>query len=139
MDIVIDNNILFSLMNPLSANSYIFSMLEAKFFAPEFVKREFEKYEDLCLFKSGLSKDEFAMRREEIEGRIIFFDLIKYSNFLKKTKELLADPDDVDFLALALALNAVLWSNDSHMKKQSFVKVFTTSELVDKLLRGEFL
>ena len=59
MGIVLDNNILFSLMNPNSSNSLIFSFLNYEFFAPDFIMDEFHKYHDDCLKKSKISEKDF--------------------------------------------------------------------------------
>ena len=135
MKIVLDNNILFSLMNLNSAASYIFFFLDSKeIFTPEFIKSEFNKYKELCLLKSGLSEHEFELRLEEVEEKISFIKLSEYEAFLKKSLSILPDSDDVDFLALALSINSIIWSNDSHFKQQSLIKVYTTKELIDELL-----
>ena len=49
--------------------------------------------------------------------------------FLKEAFDFSPDKDDSPFLALCLARRIPLWSNDKAMEKQSFVKVFSTSEL----------
>ncbi|MFH0875604.1 MAG: PIN domain-containing protein [archaeon] len=137
MKLVLDNNILFSLMNPKSTSSYLFAMLRAQFFAPEFIKSEFEKHKDECLVKSKLSMHEFEIRQKEVEGCISFVKSSKYAEFLLKSKLALPDPDDIDFIALSLSINSPVWSNDPHFKKQSLVKVFTTKELAERLLHGD--
>lgn len=138
MKLILDNNILFSLMKPFSADSYLFSSLSVEFFAPEFIKSEFNKYKEICLFKSGLSEHEFELRLNDIKDKVKFSKLPEYKSFLKKAKGSVPDPDDEPYIAVALFLNAAIWSNDPHLKQQSLVKVFTTKELVDKLFRGEF-
>ena len=138
MKIVLDNNIFFSLMNPNSAASYIFFSLDIEFFIPEYVKFEFAKYKELCLAKSGLSEHEFELRQEEIKEKIEFIKLPEYAGFLKKSLKVLQDPKDSPYLALALKLDSAIWSNDLYLKQQSLVKIFTTSELLEKLLTGEF-
>lgn len=67
MMFVLDNNILFSLMNPSSIASYLFYSVKAEFIAPKFIKYEFEKYKDIILSKSKLSGQEFEIRKREIE------------------------------------------------------------------------
>lgn len=37
------------------------------------------------------------------------------------------DPDDVELLALALALDCQIWSNDNDLKDLKEVKVYTTA------------
>jgi len=145
MEIVLDNNVLFSLMNTSSAASYIFFFLNpAKIFAPEFIKSEFSKHKELCLLKSKLSEHGFELRQKEVEEKINFVNSSEYKQFLKSSLKALPDPDDVDFLALALSIqkryssrNSVIWSNDPHLKQQSLVKVFTTADLLIKLLDNE--
>lgn len=130
MKLVIDNNILFSLMNPHSANSYIFDFLKIKFFAPEFILSELNEHKSECLRKSRLSEQEFEMRLNELKERIKFFKFLEYKIFLRKAKDFSKDPDDIDFLALALSTKSLIWSNDSHLKQQSLIRVFATSELL---------
>lgn len=137
MKLVADNNVLFSIMNPKSASSYLFSSIRAKFSAPEFIRSELNEHKEECLFKSKLSEHEFEMMQAEVEENIKFFEPAKYDVFLKIALNELSDLDDADFLALALSIKAAIWSNDPHLKQQSLVKVYTTAELIDKLLRGE--
>ena len=134
MELVLDNNALFSIMNPRSASAYLFSLIRADFFAPEFIKLEFNEHKDDCLFKSKLSEHEFEIRQAEIFGRIKFFKLSAYESFLKASLKESPDSDDADFVALALSINSAIWSNDPHLKQQSLVKVYTTAELIDKFL-----
>jgi len=137
MKLVLDNNILFSIMNPKSTNSYLFFSFNAEFLAPEFIKSEFNKHKEDCLSKSGLSEHEFEIRQAEVKSNIKFFKSSEYEYFLKKSLEVMPDPDDIDFLALSLSTNSSIWSNDNHFKEQSLVKVFTTAELINKLLKGK--
>ena len=138
MKLVLDNNVLFSIMNPKSAASYLFSSIRAEFFTTKFAKLELNKYKEVCLSKSKLSEHEFEIRLSEVEASIKFFKSLEYESFLMKAiKSLPEDPKDSPYLALALSIKAVIWSNDPHLKQQSLVKVFTTKELVEKLLSGE--
>ena len=137
MKLVLDNNIFFSLMKPDSANSYLFFSLRVKFSAPEFIKSELNEHKEECLLKSKLSEREFEIRYAEVEENVKFFESSKYEDFLKKSLTALSDTDDADFLALALDIKAAIWSNDPHLKRQSLVRVYSTAELIDKLLGGE--
>lgn len=138
MRLVLDNNIFFSLMNPFSVASYLFSLLKVKFFAPEFVKSELRKYKEECLLKSKLSEHEFEIRQKEVEFETEFSKPLKYKDFLKEAIKELPDAKDSPYLALALSIKASIWSNDPHLKQQSLVKVFTTKELFKRMLRKEF-
>jgi len=135
MKLVLDNNIFFSLMNPKSIASYVFFFIDEKIYAPEFINIEFEKYKELCLSKSKLSEHEFELRQKEIEKQIKFVKLSEYTPFIKQASNAIVDKNDVDFLALALKLNSVIWSNDVHLKQQQLVKVYTTKDLIESLLK----
>ena len=136
MRLVLDNNSLFSIMNPKSVSTYLFSSIRAKFFAPTFIKSELEKHKEDCLFKSKLSEHEFEIRQTEVEESIKFFKSSEYEDFLESSADLISDPNDIDFLALALSTKSSIWSNDPHLRQQSLVRVFTTSDLVKLFLKG---
>lgn len=72
-EIVIDNNVLFSLINPFSISSYIFSSIDIKFIAPEFIKEELEEHKEECIIKSNLSEDEFRIRLWRIRLILLLF------------------------------------------------------------------
>ena len=137
MKLVLDNNILFSLMSPRSSASYLFSMIRSDFFAPDSIKSEFTEHKGKCLLYSKLSGHEFDIRQAEMEKGIKFFGISLYGDFLAKSLNALPDPDDAEVLALALRLKSQIWSNDPHLKQQSLAEVFTTKELIDKLLDGD--
>lgn len=135
MKLVIDNNVLFSLMKPSSINSYVFASLAVDFCAPTFLKDEFVKHKAECISKSGLSSFEFNERFREIESQIEFIPLSQFEHLLAKIE--LSDADDVPYIAAAQRINGSIWSNDSDLKEQFLVKVFTTAELVGMLLEGK--
>jgi predicted nucleic acid-binding protein len=137
MKLVLDNNVLFSIMNPFSAAAYLFFSIKADFIAPEFIKQELVEHIEECLIKSKLSDEQFEMMQIEIEESIKFFKSSEYKEFLDKSLESISDPDDIDFLALALSTNSSIWSNDSHLKEQTLVPAFTTKDLLEMFLRGE--
>lgn len=137
MKLVLDNNVLFSIMNPFSIAAYLFSSINTEFFAPEFIKQELEKHKEECLIKSRLSDEQFEMRLEEIEELIRFFKESEYDEFLIKAIKNLSDPKDSPYLALALLTNSSIWSNDEHFKEQSLVKIYTTEDLLVKFLKAE--
>jgi predicted nucleic acid-binding protein len=49
---------------------------------------------------------------------------------IKKAEQISPDPDDVMYFATALKLNCSIWSNDKEMKKQKYVRVYATHDLV---------
>ena len=134
MKLVLDSNILFSIMKLDSVASFLFSSLGAEFFVPEYIKDELRNHKSECLLKSKLSEHEFHIRQADIEGSIKFCKFSEYGRFLKDAVNALPDPKDSPYLALALAIKSEVWSNDPHLKQQALVKVSTTKDLIDKLL-----
>ncbi|MDO8517298.1 MAG: PIN domain-containing protein [Nanoarchaeota archaeon] len=137
MKLVLDNNIFFSLMNPDSVASYISSTIDIEFFAPEYIKQELEEHKEECLFKSKLSEHEFEIRQTEVESRIKFFKESGYDGELIKAITNLSDPKDSPYLALALSIDASIWSNDTHLINQSLVNTYKTEDLFNMMLNKE--
>ena len=133
MELLIDANILFSLMNPSSVTSQIFQERNFRLFAPKFILSELDEHEGECQKKSHLSKEAFQQRKVLIQSRLSFIDVQTYKSLLKRAIKLIPDLDDVPYLACALSQNLPLWSNDSHFKQQSLIPVLTTRELLTLL------
>jgi predicted nucleic acid-binding protein len=130
MKLIIDNNVLFSLMKPDSVASRIFSFLSCEFIAPSFILHEFEKYKEECLKKSRLSKKDFEDRKSEILSHINFIEFSEYKEFIKEALKGLIDEDDSCYIALGLKIQAPIWSNDKDMKKQEKVTILSTEDLI---------
>lgn len=132
MNLILDNNILFSLMNPESMNSFIFhNLYETEFFAPYFIIEEFNKYEKECLRKSKLDKKKFAQRKKEIFSKVNFVKFSDFKKDVKNAEKFCPDENDVFYFALCLKLNLPLWSNDKKLKDQNRVIVLNTEDLID--------
>ena len=133
MKIVIDNNILFSLMKPDSANSQLFRFLNFEFISPVFALHEFKKYENECLKKSGLSKQEFIKRKEIVINNIKFVKLEEYKSFIKEARSFSPDEDDSPYFALCIKESCFLWSNDDKLKNQNQIKILSTRDIIHLL------
>ena len=135
MRLVIDTNILFSFFRKDSTTRNLISRFEIfELFAPSFCIEELLKYKQLICKKAGISEETFKKVLEELNIFVKIVPLNEYSKFLPKAKSICPDPDDIDFFALALKLNCPIWSNDTKLKKQSAIKVFSTRELMKLLL-----
>ncbi len=132
MNLILDNNILFSLMNLRSMNSFIFNNLYgAEIFAPYFIVEEFNKYEKDCLKKSKLNKKDFNQRKKEIFSKINFIQFSEFKRYVKFAQEFCPDENDIFYFAICLKLNLPLWSNDRKLKEQDKVIVLDTRDLID--------
>ncbi len=118
-------------MKPNSTNSSLFSLLDFSFTAPSFIIQEFNKHEEECLKKSGLSKEEFSERKKGVFYKIKFLEFRDFRKFLNRAEKCSPDSDDVPYFALALNLNLPIWTNDAELKKQDKVKILSTEEVIN--------
>ena len=131
MELVIDANILMSALIAAEGKTYdlIFND-RIRLFAPDFLMEECEKYTSEILRKSGLSQSDFQLFLSLISSRIEFILKNEFEQFIPKAEKITPDPDDTEYIALALKLKCSLWSNDKRLKEQDKVKVYSTSELM---------
>ncbi len=100
-----------------------------------FSLKEIEKYGAYIIKKAGITEQEFEKILQAICDKIIFINDSLVDIFIEEGKELMSsiDPDDVPFIAAALATGADIWSDDPHFTRQNKIKVWKTAELA-KLL-----
>ena len=131
MDIVIDANVLFSILIKEGKTEDIIFQEELRIFAPEFLFEEFEKYRDLILVKTHRSTEEFDRLTNILRKRIKTIPNKETEEYIRQANKICPDENDVDYFALALKLNCPIWSNDKRLKKQDVVKIYSTNELFD--------
>lgn len=108
-----------------------------KLYAPEFLLIEFQKYEALILKKTHRSQKEFNIFLTLLKRKIKIIPRKKITPFLEKAKKISPDPKDIVYLALALAIDAKIWSNDKRLKeKQQKIAVLTTIEILKLVNRN---
>ena len=135
MELVVDANILFSALIKKSTTLELLLNERLSLFAPEFVLREFSKHLVELAGKTGVREQ---LLKQEL-ARLITLAKIEtipagqYAGFLKQAEKISPDPDDLQYLALALYLNCPVWSNDRALKKQPTVKVYSTADLLEEL------
>ncbi len=133
MAVVIDTNIIFSML--LSKNSSLrkdFLAQDTEFYAPNYLMVELFEHKENVLEHSKLSGPEIYELLHRIFEKIKFISehAVSQRNKLRGfafCKNV--DEDDTPIVALALELNAYLWTNDKRLmrglKKQGFKKFFT--------------
>ncbi len=115
-------------MKPDSVASKLFSFLNSEFIAPSFIMHEFNKYNNECLKKSGLSKKDFNKRKDEVFSRINFVEFNEYKEFIREALKELTDEEDAPYIALALKIKTPIWSNDKDLKKQGKITILSTED-----------
>lgn len=145
---IVDTNIVFSAI--ISPNNKIAELiLKSKnlfeFSAPNQLQRELKEHEEKILELTGYSKQEYNELKDLFLSQIqIISDVLISPSTLLKAEALLMDidPDDTIFLALALDMDARLWTGDTKLidglkKKDIYTPVYT-NELYKILLNQEF-
>lgn len=135
MQLIVDANILIAAFLKSATTRELLFNQELELFAPEYFAMEV-----LRTIKEDKSLQKYiTIPKAEIEEFLTFLlESIKiipeeeYASHIEKATGKVPC-DDAPYLALALALNIPIWSNDSAFKKQSLVKAHTTSELVEIL------
>lgn len=137
MQLIVDANVLIAAFLKSATTRELLFDEEIELFAPEYFAMEVSQ----TIKKDKILRQCIKLTKEETEELLnCLLDPIKiipeeeYNSFIEKAKQEIP-ADDAPYLALALALNIPIWSNDSVFKKQSMSKVYTTSELV-KILKS---
>ena len=131
MIVVVDANELFAALISRRRTLDLFFISSLEFVSPNFIIEEFEKHKKEIVNKSKLTSEEVDYFRMLISSKIKFYDVEEYSDFLPVAKKISPDPNDEDYFALALKLNAPIWSQDKKLKEQKEVKVYNTKEILE--------
>lgn len=111
MKVVLDSNVLFRTLISRGEVIKLFFNKNLELFAPERLKEEFLNNKREMIYKSKLSDSEFNELALLIFDVIKFVPLIKYEESISKAKELLKEHiKDVEFVALALRLDCLIWT-----------------------------
>ena len=129
MKIVIDTNIIISALLKDSITRKILTDFRFLFLLPSFALSEINKYKDEICEKASITKEEFYELLRRIMRNIQIINHEYYSAYIKEVEGLIKDVDDVSFLALALSLNCLIWSDDKHFQEQKRIKILTTKEM----------
>ena len=131
MDLVVDANILFSILIKSGKTEEIMLEPYLHLFCPEFIFEEFEKYEDEILEKTKRTEKEYKSVFEIIKIKIKTIPNEETEKYMDEARQISPDPNDVDYFALALKMKCGIWSNDKEIKdKQEEIRIYNTEELI---------
>jgi predicted nucleic acid-binding protein len=130
MDLVVDANVLFAALIKRGLSAKLLFIDELHLYAPEYLMEEFNKYRREILKKTHRSSSEFDRVLIEISDRIHFVPQAEIEPFMLVGESTSPDADDAVYFALALKLGISIWSNDTRLKKQNVIRIYTTTELV---------
>lgn len=129
MIIVIDSNILFSALVGNSLTRKIIYEMDENLVFPELIFEELRRNRLDLVKKSKLNEEEFDETLRLILKYVRIIPTALLTPYKKEAWNLIREhsPEDVIFLACALTFdNALLWSNDKKLKRQTKVKVLNT-------------
>lgn len=97
---------------------------------------EIESNKKEILEKAAISEADFQSILESLKLKMKSVPESEIINKLPEAKEIMhaIDPDDVPFIAAALATGAGIWSDNKHFQKQKKIKVWKTEELAKVIL-----
>ncbi|MFO8052176.1 MAG: PIN domain-containing protein [Thermoplasmatota archaeon] len=67
---------------------------------------------------------------EILKRRISFYPYDDFKTFRDRAIKITPDPDDAEYVALALNIKAGIWSNDKVLKSIMGVDVYSTGDLI---------
>lgn len=139
MRLIVDTNIVFSgILNSASriGNILINPPGNLQLLSCEFLRTEIFKHRSKLLHLTGLPNEELDELERLTTGKITFFNeaVIPIQKLIEAEHMLIdINPDDIPFVALALAFDAKLWTGDKvlvdGLRRKGFNSVITTAEL----------
>jgi len=135
MKLVLDSNIIFSALIKKSKTRDIILSDFFELYAPEYIFNEIIKHKELLLRKSKLDQGDFDALLLLLQKHIHLVTKEKYDKKMAIAEDILRNIDITDspFLALALAFNCSIWSNDGHFQQQNKVVVYTSKDLMKNI------
>ena len=121
MDIVADTNILilFFRQNPIYdiiSNSALYNL---KLFVPDLAIEELKKNKEAILKYTNKTKEEVTKLTEKLKSNLIIINKKYFWHYENEAKSLVPHEKDIPFFALALYLQAPIWSNELAFQNQS--------------------
>ena len=131
MDLVVDANVLFSILIKSGKTEELMLETDLHLFCPEFIFDEFEKYKDEILEKTKRTKKEYDDVFDVIKVKIKTIPNEETEKYMDEARRICPDKKDVDYFALALKMKCAVWSNDKPIKnKQNEVKIYNTEKII---------
>lgn len=130
MKLVVDANVLFSILIKNGKSAEIFISNSFSLYVPEYVFEEIEEHILEILEKTYRTVEEFKAMLDEIKSIATIVPINSFFGCMVEAEKTCPDEYDVPYFALALYLNCGIWSNDSRLKEQNKIRVFSTEELM---------
>lgn len=132
MLLIVDTNILFAATLKNSTIRKILLTAPIDFVAPEYAFQELEDHIDELSTKNKLSREENMEIIKILKDNVGFVRAEDCVEVLDEALEIMKDidPDDAPIIAAALTIHSDgIWSDDPHLREQSYIKVWITRDL----------
>lgn len=138
MRLVVDANVVISGLITESTTRRLLLTVEAELLTPEVIHDEVERHVPDLADRSGLDPDRVRRIVGLLFRGIEVVPTEELASHLDRAERAIGgtDPDDVLYLACALACGAAVWSDDAHFEEQDLVRVYKTADVVDAFGRG---
>jgi predicted nucleic acid-binding protein len=136
MILILNTSILISSLIKDSVTRQILLLPSMKFYLPEYAFEEIEAHKMKISRLSRLSTDEIDILLNLLLENISIMPSQTIQPYLSEAEVMIGriDPNDIPFLALALATeNDGIWSNDRHFEAIKQIKIWKTSDLLKYL------
>jgi predicted nucleic acid-binding protein len=133
MDLVVDANVLFSVLIREGKTEELIFETDIHLFATEFLFEEFVKYRNPLLEKTRRTEEEFEALMSILKKKINTIPREETGEHIREAERISPDKNDAEYFALALKLKCSIWSNDKKLKEQDKVKVYSTRELLEMM------
>lgn len=140
MQLVLDTNILLAALIRNSKTRHLLLHPSFSFYLPEYSLDEVKEHKQIIIEKSKLSEAEIDFLLNLLLSNLTIVPESSFHSYIKQAKEIMSsiDPDDFPFVSLALSFhNDGIWSQDKDLLRQTIVKVWTTSDLLQLLTEGK--
>lgn len=130
MNLVVDANIVIATLVKDGKTTEAFINPLLSLYAPEFILEELLKYGEEIAAKTHRSLESLSLMISEILSLVQIIPRNEIEPFLDKVRSISPDSKDDMYLALALKLACPLWSNDTILKEQKEIQIYSTDELL---------
>ncbi len=130
MELVVDTNGVISALLKAAKSREIICSPKCKLYAPEQMVTEVLHHKEEIMEKAGIAESEWEELQPIVFSNMTMVSEKEFKHKKEQAEKLAKHPEDTPFLALFLAKDIPLWSNDKDMKQQSTVKVMSTEDLV---------
>jgi len=126
----VDANVILSALIGGKAIRVFIEAKELKFVTTDRVVGEVREYIPVLAKRKNLSRNVMEAVFSLLELEVV--EKEAYLQHVPKALELIGrrDPDDADLVALALALNCPVWTNDNDLVELKEIKTLTTAEIL---------